>query len=67
MKKNIKLKNSSWTFSGKVAKSFDIHINKSVPFYLKMHELGLSIESGLGIAYNTHVNTCRPPSSPPLH
>ena len=43
MKKNIKLKNSSWTFSGKVAKSFDIHINKSVPFYLKMHELGLSI------------------------
>lgn len=32
-----------------------------------LHELGSSIESGLGIAYNTHVNTCRPPSSPPLH
>ena len=37
-KKNIILKNASWTFSGNVAKSFDSHITKSVPFYNKIHE-----------------------------
>ncbi len=42
-KKNIILKNASWTFSGNVAKSFDSHITKSVPFYNKTHELGLDI------------------------
>ena len=42
-KKNIILKNASWTFSGNVAKSFDSHITKSVPFYNKIHELGLDI------------------------
>ena len=40
---NIKVANSSWTFSGNVAKNFDKHINKSVPFYQWSHNLGLTI------------------------
>ena len=40
---NIKVENSSWTFSGKVAQNFDKHIGKSVPFYQWSHKLGLNI------------------------
>ena len=29
----IQATNSNWTFKGKVANTFDSHINKSVPFY----------------------------------
>jgi len=31
--------NASWTFSGDVAKHFDNHVNKSVPFYKEGHDL----------------------------
>jgi len=41
--KNISAKNSSWTFSGDVAKNFDKHIDKSVPLYSWSHDLGLKI------------------------
>ena len=40
---NIKVENSSWTFSGKVAQNFDKHISKSVPYYHWSHQLGLNI------------------------
>ena len=40
--KNIELKNKSWTFSGKVAKVFDKHVCKSVPYYLEGHDLILA-------------------------
>lgn len=43
MKKKIPLKNSGWTFSGTVAKSFDNHIKRSVPYYNEMHEVGLAV------------------------
>ena len=41
--KSIVAKNSSWTFSGNVAKNFDKHIDKSVPLYGWSHDLGLKI------------------------
>jgi tRNA (cmo5U34)-methyltransferase len=40
---NIIAKNSSWTFSGNVAKNFDKHIDKSVPLYGWSHDLGLKL------------------------
>ena len=40
---NIKVGNSSWTFSGNVAQNFDNHISKSVPYYNWSHQLGLNI------------------------
>ena len=40
---SIKVENSSWTFSGKVAQNFDKHISKSVPYYQWSHQLGLNI------------------------
>ena len=43
MKKKISLRNSGWTFSGTVAKSFDNHIKRSVPYYNEMHEVGLAV------------------------
>jgi len=35
----IKANNSSWTFKGNVAKTFDTHISKSVPFLKESHDL----------------------------
>lgn len=35
----IQAANSNWTFKGKVANTFDSHINKSVPFYKEGHQL----------------------------
>jgi tRNA (cmo5U34)-methyltransferase len=35
----IKASNANWKFSGTVAKKFDKHITKSVPFYLEGHDL----------------------------
>lgn len=43
MKKKIILTNASLTFSNNVVKNFDEHIEKSIPFYLLMHDLGLKI------------------------
>ena len=36
---NIIVRNSSWTFGGDVAKKFDSHIKKSIPFYKESHNL----------------------------
>lgn len=36
---NIKADNADWSFGGDVYKSFDEHVNKSVPFYQEGHEL----------------------------
>ncbi len=35
--------NSNWKFSGEVAKNFDDHVNKSVPFYEEGHQLVCTI------------------------
>ncbi len=40
---NIKASDANWSFSGSVAKNFDGHIKKSVPFYSWSHQLGLNI------------------------
>ena len=40
--KNLKLKSSRWSFSGKVAKTFDSHVSKSVPMYYEGHDLILN-------------------------
>ena len=40
---NILAENSSWSFSGNVAKNFDKHIDKSVPLYSWSHDLGLKL------------------------
>ncbi len=37
--KGINASNANWKFSGKVAKKFDNHIIRSVPFYLEGHDL----------------------------
>ena len=37
---NIDAGNASWTFSGEVVESFDVHIKKSVPMYDESHTLG---------------------------
>jgi len=37
--RNINSSLSNWSFSGKVAKNFEKHINKSVPFYYEGQEL----------------------------
>ena len=37
-----KIKSGRWSFSGKVAKSFDKHVSKSVPMYHEGHDLILS-------------------------
>ena len=39
---NINTENANWKFSGKTAKNFDNHINKSVPLYRWTHDLGLN-------------------------
>ena len=36
---SIKAENANWTFSGKVCKTFDQHVSKSVPFYHEGHDL----------------------------
>jgi len=36
---SIKAENANWTFSGKVSKTFDQHVSKSVPFYHEGHDL----------------------------
>ncbi len=36
---SIVARNSSWSFGGDVAKHFDEHVNKSVPFYEEGHDL----------------------------
>ena len=43
MKGKILAKNSNWTFGGKVAKKFDDHIKKSVPYYIDAHSLVLEL------------------------
>ena len=40
---NIKPSDSSWSFGGNVPKTFDQHINKSVPLYKWSHEIGLNV------------------------
>ena len=37
--RGINASNANWKFSGKVAKKFDNHIIRSVPFYLEGHDL----------------------------
>lgn len=39
---NIYASRANWSFGGKIAKSFDDHINKSVPLYQWTHDLTLS-------------------------
>jgi tRNA (cmo5U34)-methyltransferase len=41
--KKIKMPNSSWSFSGNLYKSFDEHINRSIPLYKLTHDLGLQL------------------------
>jgi len=36
---SIKAKNAGWTFGGETAKNFDVHVEKSVPFYHQGHDL----------------------------
>ncbi len=36
---NITAENANWTFGGDVAKKFDDHVSKSVPFYHEGHDL----------------------------
>jgi tRNA (cmo5U34)-methyltransferase len=36
---SISAENASWSFGGDVAKTFDDHVSKSVPFYLQGHDL----------------------------
>ena len=40
---NIKPLDSNWSFGGNVPKTFDQHINKSVPLYKWSHEIGLNV------------------------
>ncbi len=40
---NIFASNASWTFGNKVWKTFDDHINKSIPLYLWCHQIGLEL------------------------
>ena len=35
----LKAKNSNWTFKGTVAKNFDKHISRNIPFYKNGHDL----------------------------
>lgn len=37
--KGINVKNANWKFSGEVAKRFDRHISRSVPYYSEGHDL----------------------------
>lgn len=39
MSKKIFAKNSEWKFDKNVPKKFDVHIEKSIPFYREMHKL----------------------------
>jgi len=39
---NISTSESRWTFAGEVAKNFDQHVKKSVPFYEEAHSLAIS-------------------------
>ena len=41
--KNIKAKNSSWSFGNNIATKFEKHIKQSVPFYQEGHELILKL------------------------
>ena len=41
--KNIKAKNSSWTFGNRISGKFEKHIKQSVPFYSEGHELILKL------------------------
>lgn len=40
---NISTAESRWTFAGEVAKNFDQHVKKSVPFYQEAHSLTVSL------------------------
>ena len=40
---SIDAENANWTFGGEVCKTFDAHINKSVPLYAKGHELIIQV------------------------
>ena len=39
----IKPLDSNWSFGGNVPKTFDRHINKSIPLYKWSHEIGLNV------------------------
>ena len=39
----IKTQNANWKFNGETVKSFEEHINRSIPFYDKGHELILNL------------------------
>lgn len=39
----IEAGNANWSFSGETSQYFDQHIKKSIPFYTKTHQLGVSI------------------------
>ena len=43
--KNIKSSKSNWKFDKNVAKNFDSHVTKSVPFYNISHDLCVSLVS----------------------
>ena len=43
MRKIFSKKRGSWNFGGRVAPNFVNHINKSVPLYLKGHEIILRL------------------------
>ena len=57
----IKAENANWSFSGKTADNFDIHINKSIPLYLWTHEIGLQLSdfflTNNSIAYDVGCST----------
>ena len=40
---NIKSKNASWNFGGKVAYKFQEHVENSVPFYSEGHKIILKL------------------------
>ena len=40
---DLRARNSAWTFKGSVAKNFQSHISKSIPFYEEGHELVIQV------------------------
>ena len=51
---NITVKEANWSFSGKTAKNFDVHIKKSVPLYDWSHDVALKF-SDFFLAESTNV------------
>ena len=40
---NISAKDTNWSFDGNTVFKFDQHIQKSIPYYLAAHEIGLKV------------------------